>query len=164
MSVHFREALQADYADICRLVPNAQELYWVYPRGTYPFTVDQITYLAATRKELTVASYGEETIGFANLYDFKDKEKAFIGNVIVKKSARGRGVGRLLMGYMLSIAFSKYDLSAIHISVFSDNIPALLLYTKIGFQAYAIEERRNYASKRVALVHMKLGKGIYKIH
>lgn len=76
MSVHFREAVQVDYIDICRLVPNAQELEWVYPRGTYPFTVDQITHLAATRQELTVASHGEEIIGFANLYDFKDKEKA----------------------------------------------------------------------------------------
>lgn len=154
--MHFREAVQADYEDICKLVPNEHELYLVYPRGVHPFTVDQIKHLSELRKELTVAIDDLKIVGFANLYDFKDKERAFIGNVVVEKSARGRGLGKQLIGHMLNAAFSKYDLNEVHISVFSDNVPALLLYSKLGFQPYSIEERQNYKTMRVALLHMKL--------
>ena len=155
--MHFREAVPADYEDICKLVPNEHELYLVYPRGIHPFTIEQVKHLSETRKELTVAIDDARIIvGFANLYDFKNKERAFIGNVIIKNSSRGKSLGKRLIGHMLSAAFSKYGLSEAHISVFSDNVPALLLYSKLGFQPYSIEERHNYQTKRVALIHMKL--------
>ena len=156
--MHFREAVQADYEGICMLVPTEHELYLVYPRGTHPFTVDQVRHLSELRKELTVAADDAKIVGFANLYDFKDKERAFIGNVVIEKSARGRGLGKQLIDHMLKVAFTKYDLSEVHISVFSNNVPALLLYSKLGFQPYSIEERHNYETKRVALIHMKLGR------
>ena len=155
--MHFRPAVPADYEAICKLVPNAHELYLVYPRGTYPFTVEQVKHLSETRKELTVAIGDARTVvGFANLYDFKYGDKAFIGNVVIQKSSRGKGLGKQIIHHMINAAFSKYGLGEVHISVFSDNITALLLYSKLGFQPYSIEERQNYQAKRVALIHMKL--------
>jgi ribosomal protein S18 acetylase RimI-like enzyme len=156
MSVLFREAVQTDYEDICKLVLSERELYLVYPRGIHPFTVDQVRHLSELRKELTVATDDTKIVGFANLYDFKDKERAFIGNVVIEKSSRGKGLGKQLIGHMLKAAFFKYDLCEVHISVFSDNVPALLMYSKLGFRPYSIEERHNYETKRVALIHMKL--------
>jgi ribosomal protein S18 acetylase RimI-like enzyme len=161
MSVKFREAVQADYEGICKLVPTERELYLVYPRGTHPFTVDQVRQLSESRKELTVVTDGATIVGFANLYNFKDKERAFIGNVVIEKASRGRGLGRQLMSHMLNAAFSKYGLSEVHMSVFSDNVAALLLYSKFGFQPYAIEERQDYETRRVALIHMRLTRGDY---
>ncbi len=154
--MYFRDAIQSDYEDICKLVPSERELYLVYPRGTHPLTVDQVKHLSQVRKELTVATDGVKIVGFANLYDFKDKERAFVGNVVIENSFRGMGIGKQLIGHMLNAAFSKYDLGEVHISVFSDNVPALLLYSKLGFRPYFIEERHNYETKRVALIHMKL--------
>ena len=155
--MHCRAAVPTDYEDICKLVPTEHELYLVYPRGTYPFTVEQVKHLSETRKELTVA-IDDAIVGFANLYDFKDKEKAFIGNVIIQKSSRGKGLGKQIIDHMVNAAFSKYGLGEVHISVFSDNVTALLLYSKLGFQPYSIEERQNYKTKRVALIHMKLAR------
>ena len=155
--MHCRAAVPTDYEDICKLVPNEHELYLVYPRGTYPFTVEQVKHLSETRKELTVA-IDDAIVGFANLYDFKDKEKAFIGNVVIQKSSRGKGLGKQIIDHMVNAAFSKYGLGEVHISVFSDNVTALLLYSKLGFQPYSIEERQNYKTKRVALIHMKLAR------
>jgi len=156
--VHFRNAVDSDYENICNLVTTERELYLIYPRGTFPLTVEQVAHLASVRKELTVATTGTAIVGFANLYDFDGSEKAFIGNVVVSQLYRGNGLGSQLVEYMLRMAFSKYKLSEVHISVFSDNVPALLLYSKLGFCPYSIEERRNYEAKRVALIHLKLSK------
>jgi len=160
--VYFRDAVSSDYEDICKLVPSERELYLVYPGGRHPLTVDQVKQLSQERKELTVTTDGLKIVGFANLYDFNDKERAFIGNVVIENSFRGKGFGNKLIGHMLSVAFSKYELSEVHISVFSDNVPALLLYSKLGFRPYIIEERYNFENKRVALIHMKMERGNYE--
>lgn len=152
---YFREATPSDYEAICKLVPTEQELFLVYPRGTYPLTVDQIKHLSEVRKELTVAIDGQDIVGFADLYDFDDRASAFIGNVVIDRSFRGRGIGKVLVIHMRNTAFSKYGLKEVHISVFSDNVPALLLYAKLGFMPYSIEERRNHNDQTVALIHMK---------
>ena len=151
----FREAIEADYENICDLIKGRNELFLVYPNGSYPFNVDQLTELSKTRIELTVVTEGNRVLGFANLYNHKPKEYAFIGNVIIDKSQRGKGIGKELVSYMLEKAYSKYDLQEVRISVFSENTRALLLYSGFGFVPYEIEERENYQGSRVALVHLK---------
>ena len=158
MAWHFREAIETDSTAICRLIPTQEELFRVYPRGTYPFTVDQVRQLFEIRKALTVTIDNGEIIGFANLYDFSENQRAFIGNVVIDQAFRGQGIGKCLVEYMRDLAFSRYKLNEVHISVFSDNTRALLLYSSLGFKPYAIEERKNYSGKRVALLHLKWNK------
>ncbi|MGK0289385.1 MAG: RimJ/RimL family protein N-acetyltransferase [bacterium] len=57
---------------------------------------------------------------------------------------------------MIQIGFEKYQLQEIHISVFSQNVPALLLYSRLGFVPYQVEERKNLQPHRLALIHLKL--------
>ena len=154
----FRAASEADFDAICGLIPTQEELFRVYPRGSYPFTLDQLRHLFETRKAHTVTTDAGKITGFANLYDFSDNRRAFIGNVVVDKAYRGQGLGKCLVEYMIEQAFSSYDLDEVHISVFSDNTPALLLYSSLGFEPYAVEERLNYAGKRLALLHMRFNK------
>jgi len=151
----FREATVEDYEGICSLIKSKEELFLVYPGGKYPFTVEQIKKLSLVRKELTIAIEGTEIIGFANLYDYVLGESAFIGNVVVDKKHRGKGIGREVVLHMLKVAFEKYKLPEIRISVFSENTPAMLLYSELGFVPYDIEEREDSSCNRVALVHMK---------
>lgn len=152
----FREAVKADFEAICNLIKSKEELYLVYPNGKYPFTVEQVVELSRVRKGLTVAVEGSEIIGFANLYNYEADKSAFIGNVVVDKNHRGRGLGKEIVLYMLNIAFNKLNLPEIKISVFSENTPAILLYSNLGFQPYGIEERKDPYNKRVALVHMRM--------
>ena len=49
-----RPAKVRDYAAISRLTTSEDELYMVFPKGIYPFTVDQVQQLAQQRKALTV--------------------------------------------------------------------------------------------------------------
>jgi len=154
----FREATENDFEGISKLVKSQEELFLIYPSGRYPFTVAQVRELYKTRKELTVAVDGNEIIGFANLYDYEPSQSAFIGNVVIDKSYRGRGLGKKMMSYMLKIAYEKHHLSEVRISVFSENTPALLLYSGFGFVPYEIEERKNSQGNRVALIHLKMGR------
>lgn len=149
-----RAAVVGDFPAICDLVTNPEESYWVYPRGHYPWTPQQIHKLAAERKELTVIEQNGNVIAFANLYDLKPDRYAFIGNVIIESRFRNQGFGREIIQYMIAIAIKKYQLKELRISVFSENVQALLLYADMGFNPYHVEERRNLHGKRVALIHM----------
>ena len=156
-----RKATEADFETIVRLVPTPEELFLVYPKGKHPFTVGQLRALTEPRKELTVAVRNEEVVGFANLYDLELHQWVFIGNVVLSRAVRGGGLGRKLVDHMIRIAFEKYEVPEVRLSVFSENTPALLLYSSLQFKPYATEERVDYSGRRVALVHMKLGKNEY---
>jgi len=151
----YREATENDFEGICNLIKSKEELFLVYPKGQFPLTVAQLRELSRVRKELTVAIEGNKIIGFANLYNYKQDESAFIGNVVIDKSHRGKGLGKEIVSYMLKQADIKHNLTEVMISVFSENTPALLLYSGFGFAPYEIEERKNQQGKRVALIHMK---------
>lgn len=69
--------------------------------------------------------------------------------------ARGRGIGHYLIEQMIGLAFSKHQATEVTISCFSQNVAGLLLYPKLGFQPYAVEERQDKKGNRVALIHMR---------
>ncbi len=150
-----REVTEKYFEGICDLIDSEEELFWVYPNGEYPLTVSQVIKLSKERKELTVAVDGGEVIGFANLYNYQPYKVAFIGNVVIDKRHRGKGLGKEIISYMLGKSIEKYNLPEVRISVFSDNVPALLLYSTFGFAPYEIEERKTPKGIRVALIHMK---------
>ena len=154
--VQFRSATTADYPAVCDLVTTLHESFLIWPGGRYPWTVDQIETLAQQRCELTVAVEDQQLIGFANLYDYAARQHAFIGNVVIHPRHRGRGLGRRLVEHMLMLAFDKHQLKEARISVFADNGPALLLYARLGFAPYAVEERKDYLGRCVALIHLRM--------
>lgn len=160
--MEFRAATPDEFDAIVRLVPTQEELFLVYPNGKHPFTVDQLRTLADTRRELTVAVHDGEIVGFADLYNVEPGLHAFIGNVIVGRPFRGKGLGRALVTHMAQTVFGKYDTPEVRISVFNDNATALLLYSSLGFKPYAIEERADPSGKRVALIHMALHRDAYR--
>ncbi len=154
--LEFREVTDKDYERICKLIKSEEEMFLVYPSGRFPFTVDQVKELSQMRKELTVAVEENSIIGFANLYDYERNKSAFIGNVVIDKNHRGKGLGKKIVSHMLKVAFEKHNLPEVRISVFSENTRALLLYVDFGFSPYKIEQRIDPQGNRVALVHMKM--------
>ena len=160
--LRFRPAVEEDYPAISGLVTSEEELFFVYPRGHYPFDVQQIRVLAGERHELTVAIVKGKVVGFTNLYDMEAKHQAFIGNVIIEKTLRGCGIGRKMIGVMLKCCFKKYRLPKVNISVFSHNIPALVLYSRLGFTPFDLEERQDFAGQKTVMIHMTLPRKTYE--
>ena len=152
----YRAVTNEDFSEICDLVTNEDELFWVYPGGQFPLTIDQLMKLSKEREDLTVVVEKERIIGFANFYNYIQGKSAHIGNVVVEKRHRGKGIGRNLILYMLERARIIHRLEEVHISVFNENTPALLLYSTLGFIPYEIEERTNLRGKNAALIHLKI--------
>ncbi len=66
--------------------------------------------------------------------------EGFISNVAVTKSARGSGVGSMLVGKMLQRA-KKINLESVTLEVRVSNTPAIALYEKFGFKTVGIRPR-----------------------
>lgn len=156
MAVTIRGAVPDDYPAICRLIPDEEELFWVYPKGSYPLTVDQLEKLIARRMEPTVLLAEGEVAGFGNFYRYREGKSVFIGNVVVDRARRGRGLGKEIVRHLAALAFQKYGLPRVRISVYSRNEPALLLYGSLGFKPYAMEAQKDFRGEPVALLHLGL--------
>lgn len=160
-TLDYRRAKADDYDAISRLITTPEELFRVYPAGRFPFSHEQVSRLALVRMELSVATVANKVVAFGNLYGYEPNRHIFIGNLVIDRVYRGNGLGQGMMQYLLKQVFYKYRLMEARISVFSDNTPALLLYTKMGFEPYQVEPRKNFEKQRVALLHMKMDRDRY---
>jgi RimJ/RimL family protein N-acetyltransferase len=128
----------------------------MFPKAVWPLTVDQLSQAISQRFDSSVLLAGTDVVGFANYYKCESGVSCSIGNVIVSPLVRGKGAGRVLVETMTAMAFEKYQARQVEISCFNQNVTGLLLYTKLGFAPFAIEERTDAKNNRVALIHMRL--------
>jgi len=156
MPVELRPLLPDDHQAVCDLILDEEELFLVYPKGEFPLTVDQFEAMLARRVEPTVLLTDGQVVGFAAFYQLRKSRSVYIGNVVVDRSRRGSGLGRNLVSYMSEMAFVKYQLPEVRISVYNRNTRALILYASMGFQPYAIKSRRDPRGNRVALISLSL--------
>jgi RimJ/RimL family protein N-acetyltransferase len=152
----YRPVQEADIPFICRFPQSEHELYFLYPKASYPLTIEQLKNSIDQRTDSTVVLLDDRVVGFANFYICEEGEKCAIGNVVVAPETRGQGVGKYLIETMVQIAFTKHKAKEVHISCFNQNVAGLLLYQKLGFRPVAIEERVDKGGNRVALIHMEL--------
>ncbi|RQW84439.1 MAG: GNAT family N-acetyltransferase [Geobacter sp.] len=155
MPLTHRPVEDKDLRIICGFPQNEDELFFLYPKATYPLTPSQLRTAVSSRSNSTVVEHSGEVVGFANFYRW-GTGGCSIGNVIVSPANRGSGVGRYLIEQMIDIAFSKHRAAEVAVSCFNHNTVGLLLYPKLGFQPYAVEQRQDRDGNRVALIHMRL--------
>ncbi|WP_417781121.1 GNAT family N-acetyltransferase [Stutzerimonas xanthomarina] len=156
MPMTHRPATELDLQAVCGFAQDAQELFFFFPKAQFPLTHTQLRQAFAERADATVVELGGKVVAFANFYRWEMKGRCSIGNVVVAPAARGRGAARYLMEQMISLAFSQYQAREVTVSCFNQNAAGLLLYPKLGFEPFAIEERVDQQGSRVALIHMRL--------
>ena len=152
----YRSVGAEDVPIICTFPQSARELFLLFPKATYPLTPDQLNAAIAARMDSTVILRRALVAGFANIYECETGERCWIGNVIVDPRERGTGVGKYLIEIMIQIAREKHRVREVRISCFNENIVGLLLYEKLGFEPYAVEERLDLEGERVAMIHMRM--------
>jgi ribosomal protein S18 acetylase RimI-like enzyme len=77
--------------------------------------------------------------GFFRLAGTKVAHRGNIWGVYVRPDARGRGIARALMTDI--IAFARQEVRQVHLSVVTENVPAIALYEHLGFTTYGTEPR-----------------------
>jgi acetyltransferase, GNAT family len=97
----------------------------------------------------------EYPVGFAALYDIdKNSKKCEFGRIIVDKSkVTKKGIGYQITKSLCNIGFQDLGLDMIYLEVFSDNIPALKTYLKVGFV-----EKNRYKKEDREIIYMELCK------
>lgn len=156
MSLTHRPVAEKDIQLICGFPQTEDELYFFFPKATFPLTASQLRNAISERTDSTVVELDSEVVAFANFYRWEIGGTCSIGNVIVSPRSRGRGVGRYLIQHMSNLAFSKHQATEVTVSCFNQNVAGLLLYPKLGFQPFAIEERKKATGHTVALIHLRL--------
>lgn len=73
-------------------------------------------------------------VGSLGLYDFEDNECYFGMLLIGDPRAHGRGIGVNATLAALKIAFEQLNQKKVYLHVFKENIPAIKVYTKAGFE------------------------------
>ena len=156
MSVTFRAVQPQDIARICSFARTEEEQFFFFPAATWPLTEEQLQASVDKRSDSTVIELDGVVVGFANFYKWEQAGTCTIGNVIVDPAIRGKGIGARLIEQMIDIARTRHQASEVTLSCFNSNVAGLLLYPKLGFVPYAIEERQDKQGRRLALIHLRL--------
>lgn len=102
--------------------------------GGEPYDLEYIIYLL--NKNLSVTIYEDQTlVGFC-MVDIKGKfqSTATIAFILVKKTHRGKGLGRKLMELSINNIKSSLRNAKIHLQVSIQNLRAYKLYYSLGFR------------------------------
>lgn len=155
MTLSFRTVQPGDIPVICTFAQSATEAFFFFPKCTWPLTPEQLAAAVAQRSDSSVVVEGDEVLAFANFYQWEQGGTCSLGNVLVSPNARGRGVARYLVEQMMEVARQRHQAREMKVSCFNHNTAGLLLYPKLGFVPFGIEERQDHEGRRVALVQMR---------
>ena len=156
MSVTFRAVQAQDIARICGFARTEEEQFYFFPAATWPLTEAQLQASVDKRSDSTVIELDGVVVGFANFYKWENAGTCTVGNVIVDPQTRGKGIGAQLIKQMIDIARTRHQASEVTLSCFHSNVAGLLLYPKLGFVPFAIDERQDKQGRRLALIHLRL--------
>jgi ribosomal protein S18 acetylase RimI-like enzyme len=154
----YRDATDDDLAAICAFPRDRDELYFMFPKASFPLAKEELIEAARARFSPTAILADSAVIGYANFYEARGGGRSSLGNVIVAPAWRGRGAASFLVRTMERIARDRYGAAVLHVSCFNANTAGLLLYTKMGFLPGSIE-RREGEGTTVAVIHLEKNLG-----
>lgn len=151
-ALQHRPASAQDLDEVVRFPQDADELFFAYPKASWPLTVGQLAAAMAERRGSTVALLDGRVAGFANFYQWQHGEFCALGNLMVAPWARGRGVAQFLVGAMEQQARERFEAKQMRVSCFNANAAGLLLYPRLGYRLAGLVERASPGGERVALI------------
>ncbi|MFI8480659.1 GNAT family N-acetyltransferase [Pseudomonas sp. NPDC078700] len=149
-----RPVEDGDLLTIATFVQSATELFYSYPKASWPLTPEQLVDAISQRRDSTVVLLNDEVAGFANYYQWQTGVYCALGNVMVSPNARGHGVASYLIKVMEEQARTQLQAKRMRLSCFNGNTAGLLLYSQLGYEPYAIVERETPDGQRAALIQM----------
>lgn len=133
-------ALTTPLADLFADIQRAGDAALFHP---HPFTADEAARLCAyTGRDLYFAArYGDTILGYGMLRGWDAGYATPSLGILVRASARGKGIGRLLMHH-LHAAARLHGAAQIRLKVYRDNVVARQLYEGFGYHFDNSEENQ----------------------
>lgn len=105
-----------------------------------------------------VVEINSKVVGYAEI-DIEESKEALrlIGDLGMglRKEARGRGIGEKLLRAVITEAKKVLHIKIVELDAFADNLPAVNLYKKCGFElAYTLKKAAVFHGKRLNRIHM----------
>lgn len=91
--------------------------------------------------------YGDVPIGVCGIKTITDVDGEYFG-YIGEKCYRGKGLGKEMMNQVIEKA-RQLGLSTVYLKVLHENIPAISLYSKLGFNEYQNDETFSHMIKSI---------------
>jgi Acetyltransferases len=82
----------------------------------------------------------------------KERHRGWMLQVYVRPQHRGTGMARALVEHLVEHA--RHQVLQIHLGVWSENLPAIRLYEKLGFSIYGTEPRYLFVNGRFVDEHL----------
>ncbi len=120
--VKIREMLECDVGDVARIEEETFSMPWSEDAFREMISRDNMSYL--------VADLGGQIIGGAGIRNILGD--AEITNVVIKETYRRRGYGKLLLKALLEKG-RQIGANAFTLEVRTSNLPAIMLYKRLGF-------------------------------
>lgn len=149
----YRRATPADLLAICELGQQLNSLHHrerpdIYAPATEDFPRDSAhwqPYLDSEHQVTFLAEQAGKAIGFITVQVtafnsplIQHQQVGRVGSVCVEDTARGQGVGRVLMALAQAWAIEQ-GASDLRLTVWAFNAPALRLYEALGYEMRAFE-------------------------
>jgi len=103
----------------------------------------ELEYIASRKKIFLVAVIDEKIVGYVNGYVFENsdiyykKPVAYLDCLCVDKSVRKQGIGQSLIDEFTKMVKER-GVKYIKLNAFENNIPAVSLYKKLGYEEYSV--------------------------
>jgi ribosomal protein S18 acetylase RimI-like enzyme len=152
--ISHRALEKADAKVIVAFPQSAEELFFMFPKASYPLQPERLLQEAQIRFYPTVVLVDQQLAGYGNFISAEHGHHCSIGNVVVNPAMRRRGVASYLLKTLVAIAFDQLKAKYVRISCFNNNTAGLLLYQKLGFRPVDVEIRETRDGRQVALIHM----------
>ncbi|KKO51732.1 GNAT family N-acetyltransferase [Paenibacillus sp. DMB20] len=158
--LEYRDAVSDDFRIIANFPQNPVELFYMFPKGTYPVTPEQLEETALVRYAPTVITQRGKVVGYCNLYDVTEGNDSWLGNVIVHPGFRRAGIGEFLLNSMKHRARSEYACRNLKLICHNTNTGALLFYYRHGFKPFDMKVMEDDKGSRIAGIIMSLDLGL----
>lgn len=152
----YRDVTHEDFTTIAAFPQNQEELFYMFPKGIYPITADELEEVASSRFSPTVITYDGEVAGYCNLYDVNVGQDCWLGNVIVHPEFRRKGIGVFLIETMKNRALMEHKAKELKLICHNTNTRALLFYYKLGFRPFDMKVMEDYKNNTIAGIKMSI--------